>query len=143
MCGYTGYHFGAPYPDACCIDGMLWDLDSCDEPGGGLSVGGNDFCPECETERYLFGDLEEYQCLASSFPGDAYSGAMLLEGKIKLAVETNRDAAITAIRKQSEIETMDFADRNNKDLEDDRTRIYTTDEMLTLANSVPESNQIR
>ena len=31
-CGYQGKHFGAWYEDAICIDGYLWDLDSCDEP---------------------------------------------------------------------------------------------------------------
>ena len=46
-CDYTGYDFGAPYPDSCCIDGYLWDLDSCDEPGGGLRSGGDIPCPRC------------------------------------------------------------------------------------------------
>lgn len=36
--------FGARYPDATCIDGYLWDLDSGDEPGC-LSKGGEDPCP--------------------------------------------------------------------------------------------------
>lgn len=46
-CGYTGHDFGAPYPDSTCIDGFLWDLDSCDEPGGGLTHGGDIPCPQC------------------------------------------------------------------------------------------------
>jgi len=54
-------HFGARYPDAVCIDGYLWDLDSGDEPGV-LSIGGDDPCPFCNTEQYLewagVGDLE-------------------------------------------------------------------------------------
>lgn len=49
-CGYTGYEFGAGYPDSTCIDGYLWDLDSCDEPGGGLTVGGDIHCPSCNPE---------------------------------------------------------------------------------------------
>ncbi|WP_353191372.1 hypothetical protein [Pandoraea pnomenusa] len=52
-CGYEGPHFGAHYPDATCIDGYLWDLDSCDEPGGGLYVGGDDACPCCNTREYV------------------------------------------------------------------------------------------
>lgn len=46
-------YFGARYPDARCIDGYLWDLDSCDEPGGGLSIGGDDPCPFCNTESFI------------------------------------------------------------------------------------------
>ncbi len=52
-CEYVGGHFGAWYPDACCIDGYLWDLDSCDEPGGGLSHGGDIPCPKCNTREYV------------------------------------------------------------------------------------------
>jgi len=50
-------HFGAHYPDACCIDGFLWDLDSCDSSNDNgtvvLTYGGEDPCPFCNTEAYL------------------------------------------------------------------------------------------
>ena len=49
-CGYTGYEFGGGYLDSTCIDGYLWDLDSCDEPGGGLRSGGDIPCPQCNPE---------------------------------------------------------------------------------------------
>lgn len=52
-CGYDGCHFGATYPDGMCIDGYLWDADSCDEPGGDLTVGGDEPCPCCNTREYL------------------------------------------------------------------------------------------
>ena len=52
-CGYEGGHYGAYYPDACCIDGYLWDLDSCDEPGGPLHSGGDTPCPRCNTAEYV------------------------------------------------------------------------------------------
>ena len=52
-CGYQASHFGASYPDATCIDGYLWDLDSCDEPGGSLSSGGDVPCPCCNTREYI------------------------------------------------------------------------------------------
>lgn len=52
-CGYEGSHFGANYPDAACIDGYLWDLDSCDEAGGPLSSGGDIGCPCCNTREYV------------------------------------------------------------------------------------------
>jgi len=54
-CGYEGSHFGARYPDATCIDGYLWDLDSCDEPGGQLFSGGDVPCPCCNTREYIEG----------------------------------------------------------------------------------------
>jgi hypothetical protein len=44
-------HFGARYPDACCIDGYLWDLDSYED--GMLYNGGDDPCPFCNTDAYL------------------------------------------------------------------------------------------
>ena len=51
-CGIEFPHFGADYPDAVCIDGYLWDLDSGD-PGGLLTIGGDDPCPVCNTEKWL------------------------------------------------------------------------------------------
>jgi hypothetical protein len=45
--------FGANYPDACCIAGYLWDLDSCDVAGGPLGHGGDDPCPFCHAKEYL------------------------------------------------------------------------------------------
>lgn len=44
-------HFGAKYPDACCIDGFLWDLDKYED--GKLYGGGDDPCPFCNTDAYL------------------------------------------------------------------------------------------
>ncbi|MEM0953301.1 MAG: hypothetical protein AAGI24_04095 [Pseudomonadota bacterium] len=47
-CGWTGFAFGAHYEDGiCCEDGFIWDLDSCDEPGGPLLIGGEHVCPQC------------------------------------------------------------------------------------------------
>lgn len=51
-CGYEGSHFGATYPDATCIDGYLWDLDSCDGEGN-LYGGGEVACPCCNTREYV------------------------------------------------------------------------------------------
>lgn len=47
---------GARYPDATCIDGYLWDLDSGDKPGL-LSVGGDTPCPFCNTEKFIADDI--------------------------------------------------------------------------------------
>lgn len=51
-------HFGARYPDACCIDGYLWDLDKCNDDGT-LYGGGDDPCPFCNTEAYIEFHLNE------------------------------------------------------------------------------------
>jgi len=53
MCDFTEPYFGATYPDACCIEGFLWDLDSCDVPGGPLYSGGEVPCPQCNREAWL------------------------------------------------------------------------------------------
>lgn len=44
-------HFGARYPDARCIDGYLWDMDS--DENGYLTSGGDDPCPYCNPDKYL------------------------------------------------------------------------------------------
>ncbi|RFQ05765.1 hypothetical protein D0O09_03125 [Pseudomonas putida] len=51
-CDYQGRHFGAAYPDAQCVDGFLWDEDSCDEPGGALLHGGDIPCPKCNSAAH-------------------------------------------------------------------------------------------
>ncbi|HCR1674449.1 hypothetical protein [Pseudomonas aeruginosa] len=51
-CDYRGKHFGAPYLDAQCQNGYLWDEDSCDEPGGPLLNGGDIPCPKCNAAEY-------------------------------------------------------------------------------------------
>lgn len=60
-CDFMEPFFGASYPDACCIDGLLWDLDSCDEPGGALSSGGDTPCPQCNHEAFLDHVMEELE----------------------------------------------------------------------------------
>ena len=50
--------FGAHYPDACCIDGYLWDLDKCTD-GGGLYGGGEEPCPFCNQEAFIEQHLDE------------------------------------------------------------------------------------
>ena len=52
-CDYMGREFGAHYLDSCCINGYLWDLDSCEEPGGPLYSGGDIPCPDCNKDEYI------------------------------------------------------------------------------------------
>ena len=58
-CDFHEPYFGASYPDACCIEGYLWDLDSCDAPGGTLNRGGDVPCPQCNHDAWLASFQEE------------------------------------------------------------------------------------
>lgn len=74
-CDFHEPYFGASYPDATCIDGYLWDLDSCDEPGGPLSGGGEVPCPQCNHDVWLedFEDtvwMEGYEAAEHGKPRD-------------------------------------------------------------------------
>jgi hypothetical protein len=57
-------HFGARYPDARCIDGYLWDLDS--DNDGMFTRGGDDPCPFCNTEQYIEFLLDEHNGVTRS-----------------------------------------------------------------------------
>lgn len=46
-------YFGAPYPDACCIDGNLHDMDKCDEHGNLYGKDEDDPCPFCRTDEFI------------------------------------------------------------------------------------------
>lgn len=50
-CGIEFPYFGANYPDAVCIDGYLWDMDSWD--GNGYFIGGDEPCPICNKDKWL------------------------------------------------------------------------------------------
>ena len=56
-CGIEFPHFGANYPDAKCIDGYLWDMDSYED--GVYTIGGDDPCPICNTEKWMKDVLDD------------------------------------------------------------------------------------
>jgi hypothetical protein len=111
-CGYQGYEFGAAYPDSLCCDGLLWDADSCDEPGGGLSVGGDIPCPRCNTAAFLSSALSEAKdggCgLAMFTPHCAMVG---WEGAIAKARRESPVDAETFLRGVEPFTTDDWPDR--------------------------------
>ena len=51
-CGIEIPYFGANYPDAKCIDGYLWDMDSYEDDGC-FHIGGDEPCPICNTKVWL------------------------------------------------------------------------------------------
>lgn len=52
-CSIEFPHFGASYPDARCIDGYLYDMDSGEPTEDGIiySYGRDDPCPVCNTDE--------------------------------------------------------------------------------------------
>lgn len=46
-------YFGAPYPDACCIDGRLYDLDNCDDNGNVYVPMEFHYCPFCRPKEFM------------------------------------------------------------------------------------------
>lgn len=50
-CGIELPFFGALYPDAVCLDGYLYDMDSWD--GEGYFIGGDIPCPICNTKEFI------------------------------------------------------------------------------------------
>ena len=50
-CGVEIPMFGATYPDAVCLDGYLYDMDSWD--GKSYFIGGDIPCPICNTEEFI------------------------------------------------------------------------------------------
>lgn len=61
MCDFHEPYFGASYPDACCIDGELWDEDSYDSSTDSLTSGGEIPCPQCNHEAFLEYFADEYR----------------------------------------------------------------------------------
>lgn len=75
-CNYEAPTFGARYPDGTCIDGYMWDLDSCDEPGGPLYGGGDMPCPWCNTFAFL-------EWRGTPFSGNAHQRRRALRARAK------------------------------------------------------------
>ena len=48
--------WGAKYPDACCVNGRLYDLDRCDENGNLCEPMYYVLCPFCHTEDFIESD---------------------------------------------------------------------------------------
>lgn len=77
-CSFEAPFFGATYPDGTCIDGYMWDLDSCDEPGGPLYGGGDAPCPHCNTREYVTSYLDMH------FTGNAKQRRSALRKQMRL-----------------------------------------------------------
>lgn len=45
-------YFGASYPDGCCIDGYLYDMDDCDDYGNLYEPVEKYPCPFCNWDEF-------------------------------------------------------------------------------------------
>jgi len=111
-CDYAGYEFGGGYIDSTCIDGYLWDLDSCDEPGGGLTSGGEWACPRCNTREFLAAALEYAQrCECGTSMGTPHCGAVAWEGAVAKAKRENLAEAEAFLAAVKPFVAADWPDR--------------------------------
>lgn len=49
-------YWGAPYPDARCVNGILYDLDKCDDEGNLIKPIDDVYCPFCKTREFIDSD---------------------------------------------------------------------------------------
>lgn len=111
-CGYEGYEFGGSYIDSICIDGYLWDLDSCDEPGGGLTKGGDLPCPRCNTGEFLRQALDAAQeDVAGVVQRTPYCAAVVWENSLRKANKEAADFTMTWVSALSPFVIQDWPDR--------------------------------
>lgn len=108
-CSYSGYEFGASYPDSVCIDGYLWDADS-DDGEGGLTRGGEWACPRCNTLAWLDEARDE-----AGACGEAnwrpWCGAVQWERACEKALAENPDGARLYLDLMGPFEAVDWPDR--------------------------------
>lgn len=90
--------FGARYPDAICIDGYLWDMDSYED--GGLTKGGDIPCPFCNTEKFI--EYDPFSWVDSILGDMEEDGDTITLSMEKLAKEKAREAYIQWINKMKE-----------------------------------------
>lgn len=110
MCDFTRPFFGASYPDAACIDGLLYDLDNCDGDGCVYPSSEEIACPKCATADYLARirqDAEEDIPQAGSMA----TPAAVWEAAVTLCLEENPKAALTALSMVRDFSALDWPDR--------------------------------
>lgn len=94
MCDYQTRWFGAWYEDGACIEGYMWDLDSCHVPGGPLYHGGSDPCPKCNTSEFLFWQKEN----AEGGYSDPRGAGVEWEAAISVARDANPEETDRVLR---------------------------------------------
>lgn len=108
MCDFTCRFFGASYPDAICIDGLLWDCDSGDEDGY-LTSGGETPCPSCDTAGFLAHFRDQ---LVDDIPNPGErTPAESWEDAIRFCLSVSPGEVAPALRATSELSLLDTPGR--------------------------------
>lgn len=142
-CDYQGYEFGGGYLDSVCIDGYLWDADSCDEPGGGLQHGGEMACPQCNAEQFLADALRDAKDGTCGLVQGYYAhvSAQTFERQVAHAMRLNPTATESFLASLEEFETIDWPDRAavaaNPSLWDNTIDVIVTADKLRAALASP------
>ena len=112
-CTFDGPWFGAPYPDAVCIDGYLWDADSGGPGEDGIWLfdsGGEEPCPQCNTEASLRRVVDDLST--------GHSGTLPNDQQWRNAVKHHRrlnpKATAAALRKIGPIKVWTPTENNDK-----------------------------
>src|SRR5574343_875033 len=110
MCDYCGHEFGANYLDSVCIDGYLWDADSC--AADGFTHGGEWACPRCNTRQMLMdarAEAADGGCGVSMFT--PWCTAVQWECAVRKALAENTEEARRTLAEMQPFETDDWPDR--------------------------------
>jgi hypothetical protein len=108
MCEFTCSMFGAAYEDGTCIEGYMWDLDSCDGDRM-LTSGGEIPCPKCNTAAYLQDQAERASDDCPN-PGTP-SPAQFWEGTIRICLDLNPEVTQQTLRAMKPFEMADWPGR--------------------------------
>jgi hypothetical protein len=109
MCDFSADMFGAPYQDAACVEGYMWDLDSFDD--GYLTSGGDIPCPKCNTEKWLERLLEDAQNDIPQSRQEHDLPACFWERAVIEALRLNPESARAFLTQLENIEILDLKDR--------------------------------
>lgn len=109
MCDYSASMFGAHYPDAECVEGYMWDLDSFDD--GYLTSGGEIPCPKCNTGKWLAHQLETAENDIPQSNHEKDLPAYLWERSVTEALKLNPQAARAFLTRLEDVEILDFRAR--------------------------------
>lgn len=93
-------YWGASYPDACCINGKLYDLDRCDENGNLYEPIDDIPCPFCQTEEFI--ELDPFSWVDHFCEEMEENGDTITDSMEQLAKQKARQSYLDWIEKMKE-----------------------------------------
>lgn len=94
-------YWGAKYPDACCVNGELCDLDRCDENGNLYEPIDYVPCPFCQTEDFI--ELDPFSWVDHFCEEMEENGDVITDSMEQCAKQRARQAYLDWIEKVREI----------------------------------------